>query len=106
MVQQQATGFNFIILFFRQDVLKIVNMSDFKICDHSYTTGEEIVELQEVHNFSVEPATYSAVGHVQESPPMEVSGTYYSSNGVPTTYSSVVHVQVSQSIRSYICFFV
>ena len=84
----------------------------FQICDHSYTAAEEIVELQEVHNSSVVPDTYSAVGHVQESTSMEVAGTYSSvtqdtpSNGVPTTYSSVVHVQVRQGSlhnMSYFC---
>ena len=77
-----------------------------KICDHSYTTGEEIVELQQVCDSSVVPATYSVVGHVQESPPVEVTGNYSAvthsqetlSSGVPTTYSSVVHVQVSQGV--------
>ena len=41
------------------------------------------MDLQQVCDSSVVPATYSAVGHVQESPPMKVAGTY----------SAVIHSQ-------------
>ena len=34
------------------------------------------MDLQQVFDSSVVPATYSAAGYVQESPPMKVVGTY------------------------------